>query len=72
MDSEKETRDVLLIASGSEVEQATEADTTQPWYCFVGLDGAVIGLDRCGDSAPAALLFKKYEITAVHVVEMVN
>ncbi len=115
-DSEKAFPDVILIASGSEVEQAMgarellkaqnidarvvsmpcmelfleqsagyqdqvlppsvrarvaiEAAATQPWYRFVGLDGAVIGLDRFGDSAPAGLLFKKYHFTAEHVAEV--
>ena len=33
---------------------AIEAASSAYWYQFVGLDGAVIGLDRFGVSAPAA------------------
>lgn len=33
---------------------AIEAGATAYWYRFVGLDGAVIGIDRFGVSAPAA------------------
>ncbi len=109
------TPDVLLMASGSEVEQimaaqpilaekgvkarvismpcmelfkdqdaayqesvlphavrarvAVEAGVTMPWYQFVGLDGAVIGIDTFGQSGPYKKLFPLYGFTAEHVVE---
>ena len=112
-DSEKETPDVLLMASGSEVEQcveaqkllkaegvdarvismpsfelfeaqseeykesvmpkavrarvAVEAAATFGWHKYVGLDGAVIGLDHFGASAPYKFLFKEYGFTAENV-----
>ena len=115
-DCEKEIPDVLLMASGSEVEQtleaqailkekgiaarvismpcmelfemqskeykesvmpstvrarvATEAGVTMPWYRYTGLDGAVIGLDRFGASAPAATLFKKFGFTGEHIAQV--
>ena len=114
-DSEKAVPDMLLMASGSEVEQimgaqailkekgvdarvvsmpsmelflaqsaeyqqsvlpsavrkrlAVEAGSTMPWYRFVGLDGAVIGLDHYGASAPAATLFREFGFTVENVVE---
>ena len=40
-----------------------------PWYKYVGLDGAVIGLDHYGASAPAKLLFEQFGFTAQHVCE---
>ncbi len=107
------TPDVLLMASGSEVEQvmgaqqalagegiaarvismpcmelfmkqdaayqqsvlpasvrarvAVEAGATMPWYRFVGLDGAVVGLDHFGASAPADILFREYGFTVENV-----
>ncbi len=113
-DSKKATPDMVLMASGSEVEQimgaqsvlrekgidarvvsmpsmelflrqsdeyreavlpaavrkrlAVEAGATMPWYRFTGLDGAVIGLDHYGASAPAAVLFKAYGFTVDNVV----
>ena len=39
---------------------AMEAGATMPWYRFTGLDGAVIGIDHFGASAPAGILFKEY------------
>jgi transketolase len=43
---------------------AVEAGVTDGWYRFVGLDGAVVGLDRFGESAPAGELFKYFGLTA--------
>ncbi len=48
---------------------AIEAGATMPWYKYVGLDGAVIGLDHFGASAPAATLFKEFGFTVENAVE---
>ena len=40
-----------------------------PWYRYVGLDGAVIGLDHFGASAPAEKLFEAFGITAEHIAD---
>ncbi|KAG1272850.1 hypothetical protein G6F64_015457 [Rhizopus arrhizus] len=48
---------------------AVEAGVTGFWRQFVGLDGAVIGIDTCGASAPADQLYKHFGITTAHVVE---
>ncbi|WP_028919885.1 transketolase [Pseudoxanthomonas suwonensis] len=48
---------------------AVEAGVTAYWRKYVGLDGAVVGLDRFGASAPAGELFKYFGITAEAVVE---
>ncbi|HEL3159486.1 TPA: transketolase [Stenotrophomonas maltophilia] len=48
---------------------AVEAGVTGFWRQFVGLDGAVIGIDTFGASAPADQLYKHFGITAAHVVE---
>ncbi len=47
---------------------AIEAGVTDAWWKYVGLDGAVIGLDRFGESAPAGLLFKEFGFTVENVV----
>jgi transketolase len=47
---------------------AIEAGVTATWYKYVGLDGAVIGLDTFGASAPADQLFAHFGITADRVV----
>lgn len=45
-----------------------EASTTASWAQYVGLDGASIGIDRFGISAPGAEVMKTLGITAEHVV----
>jgi transketolase len=51
---------------------AVEAGVTDGWYKYVGLEGAVIGLDRFGESAPAGELFKYFGITTDAVVAAVK
>jgi len=48
---------------------AIEAGVTGFWRQFVGLDGAVVGIDTFGASAPADALYKHFGITTAHVVE---
>ena len=43
---------------------AVEAGVTSGWFKYVGLEGAVVGLDQYGESAPAGVLFKHFGITA--------
>jgi transketolase len=42
---------------------AIEAGSPQLWYRFVGIRGAVIGMETFGASAPAAELFKHFGFT---------
>ncbi|MCW0978283.1 transketolase [Streptococcus anginosus] len=51
---------------------AIEMSATQSWYKYVGLDGAVIGIDKFGASAPAAKVMEEYGFTVAHVVEVVK
>jgi transketolase len=51
---------------------AVEAGVTDFWRKYVGLQGAVVGLDRFGESAPASDLFKHFGITAEHVEQAVR
>ena len=48
---------------------AIEATVSSTWARYVGLDGAVVGIDRFGLSAPGATVMKELGITAEHVVE---
>jgi len=48
---------------------AIEAGVTGFWRQYVGLDGAVIGIDTFGASAPADVLYPYFGITAEKVVE---
>jgi transketolase len=51
---------------------AIEAGVTDFWWKYVRADGAVIGVDRFGDSAPAADVFKHFGFTVDNVVATVN
>ena len=51
---------------------AVEAGVTDFWRKYVGLEGRVIGIDRFGESAPAADLFRHFGITAANVAAAVT
>ena len=48
---------------------AIEAGVTDYWHKYVGLDGAVMGVDTYGESAPAGALFKHFGLTVDAVTE---
>ena len=47
---------------------AIEAGVTSFWYKYVGLEGAIVGIDTFGESAPAGALFKHFGFTVENVV----
>jgi transketolase len=51
---------------------AVEAGVTGYWRQYVGLDGAVVGIDRFGECGPAPQVFEFLGITAAKVVEAVE
>jgi transketolase len=51
---------------------AVEAAHPDYWYRFVGLDGAVVGIDRFGLSAPGPVVLRELGMTADHVVAAVR
>ena len=51
---------------------AVEAGVTAFWHKYVGLDGAVVGIDTYGESAPAGALFKHFGLTAEKVAQAVK
>ena len=51
---------------------AVEAAHPMSWYRWVGLDGAIVGIETFGASAPYQKLYEEYGITAVMVVETVK
>ncbi len=51
---------------------AVEAGVSDGWRKYVGLEGAVVGIDRFGESAPAGELFKHFGFTAEHVADTVK
>ena len=58
----------VLPKAGSAV-LAIEAGTTFGWERYTGTNGAIIGIDRFGASAPIGDLMKAYGFTVEHVLE---
>jgi transketolase len=51
---------------------AVEAGVSDYWRKYVGLDGAIVGIDTFGESAPAGALFKHFGFTVENVVATVR
>jgi transketolase len=51
---------------------AVEAGISSFWRQYVGLEGAVIGIDRFGESAPAGELFKHFGFTPENIAAAVK
>ena len=51
---------------------AVEAGAPDLWHKYVGRTGAVVGIDRFGESAPAGELFKLFGLTAERVAKTVR
>jgi transketolase len=49
-----------------------EAGVTDFWRKYVGLEGATVGVDRFGESAPAPEVYKYLGITTEHLVAAVK
>ena len=54
------------------VRVAIEAGVTGFWHKYVGLEGAVVGMDTFGESAPAPVLFEHFGFTVENVVNTVK
>ena len=53
-----------VLPRGVTKRVAIEVLAKDTWYKYVGLDGAVVGMDSFGESAPASDLFAYFNITA--------
>lgn len=53
-----------ILPPGVRARVAVEAGVRLGWEHYVGLEGAVIGIDRFGASAPYPILYEKFGITA--------
>jgi transketolase len=60
------------VLPGNLPKVAVEAGVTDFWRKYVGLEGAVVGLDRFGESAPAPELFKHFGFTPDNVAKAVR
>ena len=61
-----------VLPSNITARVAVEAAVTQGWYKYVGLAGAVVGIDTFGESAPAKELFAYFGFTVEKVIDAVN
>ena len=64
---EQAYRDSVLIPGVKRI--SVEAGVTAFWAKYVGLDGASVGIDTFGESAPAGDLFKEFGFTVENVVK---
>jgi transketolase len=67
---DKAYRDAVLPRGVPRV--AVEAGVSDYWRKYVGLDGAVVGIDRFGECGPASQVFEFLGITAAKVAEAVE
>ncbi|EGY29290.1 transketolase [Candidatus Regiella insecticola 5.15] len=58
-----------VLPSAVSARLAIEAGSADYWYKYVGLKGAVIGMNTFGESAPAELLFKEFGFTVEAIIE---
>ncbi|HUW34044.1 MAG TPA: transketolase [Planctomycetota bacterium] len=54
------------------VRVAVEAGATLCWHRYVGEDGAIVGIDHFGESAPGEVNMEKFGFTAEHVADAVR
>ncbi len=58
-----------VLPPGVKKRLAVEAGATLCWHKYVGLEGAVIGMDRFGASAPGKTLFEKFGFTVENIIQ---
>ncbi|MGB5716310.1 MAG: transketolase [Gammaproteobacteria bacterium] len=71
-DAQDEDYRELVLPGNVTARVAVEAAVTGGWYKYVGLNGAVVGIDRFGESAPAGQLFELFGFSVDNVVKAVN
>jgi transketolase len=68
-DAQDETYRASVLPSQCRARIALEAGVSDYWRKYVGLDGAVIGIDTFGESAPANAVFEHFGFTTANVVQ---
>jgi transketolase len=61
-----------VLPSSVRARVAVEAGIKLGWEHYVGLEGAVVGMESFGASAPGSVLYEKFGITADHVLQAVR
>jgi transketolase len=71
-DSQDKAYRESVLPSSCTARVAVEAGVTDFWRKYVGLDGAVVGIDTFGESAPAGDLFKHFGFTVENVTAAID
>lgn len=61
-----------VLPAGVQARVAVEAGVAEYWRRYVGERGAVVGVDRFGESAPGGKLMETFGFTAAHVAQAVE
>ena len=61
-----------VLPAAVRVRVAVEAASIDFWRKYVGLDGAVVGMNTFGASAPGDVLFRHFGFTVDHVADTVR
>lgn len=69
-DAQDETYRESVLPAAVTRRLAIEAGAKDYWYKYVGLQGKIIGLDRYGESAPAAAVFEFLGFTVANVTNV--
>jgi transketolase len=70
-DRQEDSYKAAVLPSGVK-RIAVEAGVTDGWRKYVGLDGAVLGIDGYGESAPSGELFEHFGFTAANLARIVK
>ena len=60
----------MVLPPGVKARVSVEAGSPLGWERYVGLEGAVIGLNRFGASAPGEIVMRELGFTAEHIVKV--
>jgi transketolase len=71
-DAQDEAYRESVLPSSCTARVAVEAGVSDFWRKYVGLNGAVVGIDTFGESAPAGDLFKHFGFTVDNVVSAID
>jgi transketolase len=68
-EAQPQTYRETVLPSAVRARVSVEAASPLGWERYVGLEGAIIGLNRFGASAPGAVVMRELGFTVDHVVE---
>jgi transketolase len=60
----------MVLPPGVKARVSVEAGSTLGWERYVGLEGAIIGLNRFGASAPGEIVMRELGFTPEHIVKV--